>query len=654
MATYVWSKYTLDTKYTVSVGSSSSDRYNGSDYFTIWSGYNVVDDGNGRYRFECAGTELGGIRSYDLVDYIGWYEYTNSIHINKITDVYVGGNYCIVSVDSYWADAVECAGNYIGEVTSSSRESYPDNGSDGYYWYRYKGRLSLEISFILAYPYEGEESELNPGDNVGVNWSVKGNGEVTWHPSDPVYSWRFLREFDLSGVWENIYPQTFEYKIIDTLPSEKHKSVRYKIYEDALGEPKYAISNTLKIVSNSPPSIPSSISVPSSINHGKTITISWGASTDEDGNFSGYEVERLYDSGSWERIYRGTARSFSHTIPRNTYKKVQYRVRAYDTESDYSGYRTSSVCTIINNRAPNSPSAISIPDTIVADGISTFTVSWKASTDPDGNLSGYILERSFDGQVFSQIYKGPLTEFTETTLKIGEHTSVQYRVRAYDTDNAYSAYVTTAIKQIVNNHAPEIISSTHQNNQDIGEVYDDGIQVAYSVTDEDNDAVTAYELINSKLIREYSPNLGNENILNLTGDDWKKVLNGENITRIEATDGKSAMMFTIRFTKKVHHVRVSLKNPLSNGYPITLCKLVVEGNIPEDAIYKVEVTNNGRDDEPIWEDCTDAVRKRIYYRFKNSVHEKGWGLKFRIYCKRGKNGESQAGGYILFVNGVYG
>lgn len=637
MATYVWSKYTLDERYYLSWSSYTERAHDLSNQLRFYTSYTF--DSNTGIISPVGERVFTNVFHSD--EYIGWCNVVSDrgdrVEILRKADIY--GNYAYLTYDVGDSESEYVPDVYLGQVTSSSRYYYPDNGEDDGYWYIYQGIIPSIPSKITCSPPDTVKS----GNVVKIEWSASdGDG------------YRLYREFNGNGTWIQIYSGK-ELSFTDTIPKSNYSSVRYRVtsYND-LGESLYQTAPSITVINNSPPSIPSRISVPSSINHGNTIKISWGASTDEDGNFSGYEVERLYDFGSWERIYRGTAKSTSHTIPRNTYKKVQYRVRAYDAESDYSGYRTSSVCTIINNRAPNSPSAISIPDMIVADGVSTFTVSWKASTDSDGNLSGYILERSFDGQVFSQIYKGPLTEFTETTLKIGEHTSVQYRVRAYDTDNAYSAYVTTAIKQIVNNHAPEIISSTHQNNQDIGEVYDDGIQVAYSVTDEDNDAVTAYELINNKLIREYSPNLGNENILNLTGDDWKKVLNGENITRIEATDGKSAMMFTIRFTKKVHHVRVSLKNPLSNGYPITLCKLVVEGNIPEDAVYKVEVTNNGRDDEPIWEDCTDAVRKGIYYRFKNSVHEKGWGLKFRIYCKRGKNGESQTGGYILFVNGVYG
>lgn len=46
------------------------------------------------------------------------------------------------------------------------------------------------------------------------------------------------------------------------------------------------------IIWNRAPSKPSSITVPSSVRGGESLSISWGASTDEDGNLSGYTLER--------------------------------------------------------------------------------------------------------------------------------------------------------------------------------------------------------------------------------------------------------------------------------------------------------------------------------------------------------------------------
>ena len=56
------------------------------------------------------------------------------------------------------------------------------------------------------------------------------------------------------------------------------------------------------------------------------------------------------------------------------------------------------------NSAPNMPSSISVPSSVK--GGETINITWGAATDPDGNLSGYILEKKTDSAGFSQIYKG--------------------------------------------------------------------------------------------------------------------------------------------------------------------------------------------------------------------------------------------------------
>ena len=64
------------------------------------------------------------------------------------------------------------------------------------------------------------------------------------------------------------------------------------------------------IIWNRAPSKPSSITVPSSVRGGESLSISWGASTDEDGNLSGYILERQVNGGAWAQVYKGINRSY--------------------------------------------------------------------------------------------------------------------------------------------------------------------------------------------------------------------------------------------------------------------------------------------------------------------------------------------------------
>ena len=80
-------------------------------------------------------------------------------------------------------------------------------------------------------------------------------------------------------------------------------------------------------------------------------------------------------------------------------------------------------------------------------------ISWSASTDSDGNLDGYILERSYDGgSHWVQIYQGRVTN-TTTTVEFGQKT-VMFRVQSYDTEGAKSGWKTSENKTIINNRAP--------------------------------------------------------------------------------------------------------------------------------------------------------------------------------------------------------
>lgn len=83
---------------------------------------------------------------------------------------------------------------------------------------------------------------------------------------------------------------------------------------------------------------------------------------------------------------------------------------------------------------------------------------------------------------------------------------------------------------------------------------------------------------------------------------------------------------------------------------ITICVLSVAGDIPADAEYTVEVTNNGKDDAPVWEDCTMEVKNGGNHIFTNQTAAKGFAFNFRVSVERGASGQ---GGYISSVQGGF-
>ncbi len=403
------------------------------------------------------------------------------------------------------------------------------------------------------------------------------------------------------------------------------------------------VSDDGSVTTNTAPTTPGSITVPQSIQGGSTITVSWTASTDAENNLDGYKVERSTDGGSsWSQIYQGSSLSTTNTVPAGT-QTVMYRVKAYDTQGSESGYKISSQVTVINNQAPATPPSITIPNEVLGGG--TVTITWGQASDPDGDLSGYELERKVDSGAWSQVYKGTATNYTDNVTR--GWATVAYRVRAYDSHNATSAYAETPTRSVNNNLPPEI-TCANASGTDLGEK-SSGFTVSYTASDPDEDTVTVKESIDGTVKRTFTATDA-VNSFQVTGETFMKLLNGKRTLTIEATDGKAITTHTLTFTKKVDELFITSTEPMTADAKITLCVLSVIGSIPADAEYTVEVTNNALDDTPVWEDCTTQVKTGANYIFENETAANGYAFNFRISAKRGTSG---VGGYITSVQGGF-
>lgn len=396
---------------------------------------------------------------------------------------------------------------------------------------------------------------------------------------------------------------------------------------------------------NVAPNTPSSITVPDTIRGGEDTSIIWSSSTDPDGNLDGYIVERSYNGGSsWSQIYQGRSTSTTTTIPFGT-ETVMFRVQAYDTYGEKSGWRTSETRTVVNNRAPAAPPSISVP--LKPAGGEKLTVTWTASTDADGNLEGYELERQWDGaDAFTQIYKGAALSFQDDIPK-GEHTSVVYRVRAYDSFASYSSYTTSPSRTIDNNTAPVISCDL---SGDLG-TKSEGFSIPYTVSDAEQQKVTVTEKVGDLVKRTYKATLDQQNTFEVTGEYFQKILNGAQTVQIVATDsaGKSSTL-SLTFTKAVHKAVITLEEPLAVEEQITVAVLAITGKIPADATQLVELTNNGNDPEPVWEDATADVKAGRNHPFTNKTQTNGWAFNFRVTVERGESGED---GNIVSIQGGF-
>lgn len=612
---------TLSSK---AIGSTIKLKVNGSakDFIVVHQGKpsSVYDD-------SCNGTWL---LMKDIYENRQWHSSNTNDYANSTIHSYLNGTFLNL-FESNIKNAIKQV--KLPYRKGSGTSTTVTSGSNGL-----SAKIFLlsatETSFSFDYMPRGEGAELayfkgcadNSSDSKRVAY-LNGSAARWWLRSPLCGNFSSALYVDSNGDWSH-YGCSYSYGIRPAL-----------ILPSTL-----LVSDDGTVSTNTAPSTPGSISVPSSIMGGTNISISWAKSSDAESNLAGYKVERSTNGGSsWSQIYQGTATSTTNNVAFGT-TSVMYRVKAYDTEGLESGWRTSSQVTVVNNNAPSAPPSIAVPNDVK--GGSTLVISWTAASDSDGNLSGYILERSTDGgSAYTQVYKGNALTYTDTITK--GWSTVMYRVKAYDSYNAQSGYTTSTKRTVDNNTAPTITTSSAAN---LG-TKSSGFTISYSVDDEDaGDTLTVTEKLDGTTKRTYTATRKATNSFAVTGEYFQKITNGSHTLTVTVTDGKATVTKTFTFTKAVTAASITLAQPMEADAQITLCAITVGGLIPADAVFKVEVTNNGKDSSPVWEDATTEARNGRNHLFTNQTAANGFAFNFRVTAERGASGES---GYIASIQGGF-
>ena len=379
---------------------------------------------------------------------------------------------------------------------------------------------------------------------------------------------------------------------------------------------------------NTAPTVPASITVPATVYGGKAFTVSWGKSTDSDGNLSGYKLEKSINGGStWEQVYQSSSTSTTITLAFGEATQVMFRVRAYDSSGVHSGYKVSSSSTVINNKAPTAPQSITVPLNIY--GGKTAVVTWTAATDSDNNLSGYILERSVNSGTYTQIYKGPNKSYSDSITK-GWNT-VQYRVCAYDSYNEKGAYTTAQVRTVINNELPVITTSSTNLGLKTG-----AFSFNYTVSDQESNKLTVVEKINGVQKKSFTATSGSTYTFQITQQEFICILNGTSTLSITVTDTDGGVTTkNITFQKKENEIAFTLKTPFETDAAASVGIMNVVRQIPEGVEFVIEACNNAYDTNPTWEDVTRFIREgRNFILLNEQKTASKWGFSFKVTVRR--------------------
>lgn len=155
--------------------------------------------------------------------------------------------------------------------------------------------------------------------------------------------------------------------------------------------------------------------------------------------------------------------------------------------------------------------------------------------------------------------------------------------------------------------------------------------ITYSVQDNEGDIVTVTEKLNGDVIRTFNATLNRNYSITFTDDFWITCNSSLNKVEIIATDalGTSSSK-TITFSRQVNKIQFVTKRPIQTSTAATKIMVNPQWEITN-ATGKVEVCNNGFDDNPTWEEMTTEAISSEPYTFINSTKTADkWGIKIRI------------------------
>ena len=201
------------------------------------------------------------------------------------------------------------------------------------------------------------------------------------------------------------------------------------------------------------------------------------------------------------------------------------------------------------------------------------------------------------------------------------------------------------------NSAPVLTSSSGVSGADLG-TRNSPFSFEYMATDPEGASLSLTEKLDQAVTRTLTAASGSIQRFEAVYDAlaFLKLANGAHTLQVTASDGMASAAFQATFTKAVRAASLTLTQPIAAGKPITAATLQVEGSIPDDAAFSVQVTNNALDDQPVWQDATEAVRQGGNVLFTHSTAAKGPAFNFRIEAARGASGD---GGYISKVSGAF-
>ena len=95
------------------------------------------------------------------------------------------------------------------------------------------------------------------------------------------------------------------------------------------------------------------------------------------------------------------------------------------------------------------------------------------------------------------------------------------------------------------------------------------------------------------------------------------------------------MTASVKFTKKVESIDFTLAEPMECDERPTVAVINAQGAFPAGCVLKIEICNNGKDEEPTWVDATDEAKSgmKVFLQNDTKTADK-WAVGIRFHLER--------------------
>lgn len=628
---YYYSKYTVKTVrsdwHEIKTTKRSNIKYNsGMDCYKSY----FFDEGDGEFR-------LRERTNYKDGEFFQYSTESDAHTIHRFVN-YSSSREPQYAETLYSSRALEqIRGDYIEEVIGGEWD-YPVNGEENGYWY-VRGRKANEPPVISNY-LNVSKSRLNGySDTVTVSWrsaaDTDGNleGYRLYVAKETYYS---------NGYPELIYTgssTSYTYRISGvTEPYDLRFSAEAFDEEGETSDRVY--SSTVSVYVPHAPRINGNDSDLGTKNN--PFDISYIVEDEDDDDNISVTIKVNDNVVKTESaVSTGFRKTFTVDTKPLSFGRHTVTIIAKDK---YGNTDTRTYTFTKSNKAPT----ISGYDTNLGEKRSAFSV--KYTIHDDDNDSVTVVEK-LNGSIrrtLSNVQKDTeisinISESDIKSLKVGGRNTIEIAATDSRGATAFRRYYFTR-----NNLAPTISG----NDKHMG-VVKDKFEYVFSISDVEKDKIYYSTYLDNKLLSKQTEAVdGKKYATVIDGMDMIKLEPGKHTFKIVAVDSQgSKSERIITFSRDVQTLIMMLKEPFATDVQSKKVLVTPGWSVAKGAEYRVEVCNNGFDENPTWEDATGMVDLSKAYVFQNTKKTASkWGVNIRLMIERKA---AKTNSYITGIGGAF-